>query len=326
MAILVELPPELLLLVALDLPLPALNAFLRCNRQLCNLLSPSLYKRAVLNPEIPLSYAILNNQQSTLELLLSVGGTALLEAPLPRYPLPLQWPRVSGGPTPLYAAAASDRPALARLLLDRGATANPPCGFNAYTPLHIAAIRGSTEMTEVLLDGGADIESGDGAIRRPTPLYTAALFGHIDVARILLEHGAKTETTCSQDEATPLAFAAKRADSELVTLLLQFGADTKARDWKGRSVLHLAVMTGEPDIVKILLENGADPEATMVHASRSVTPLEYFRMVVPEERRERAEEISALFEPSEVVEDDAVEELCAMAMGGNIKGDEEEES
>src|ERR1051325_1833617 len=70
-----------------------------------------------------------------------------------------------------------------------------------------------------------------------------------------------------EDGRTPLMHAvlAENADSKIVSMLLERGADVNAQD-KGRhwTALHFAAQSQRDDIVKVLLENGArvDPVDT----------------------------------------------------------------
>lgn len=45
----------------------------------------------------------------------------------------------------------------------------------------------------------------------------------------------------------------------MVHLLLDNGADIEGQDNRGRMALHLAAMSGNYEIVKLLLEKGANP-------------------------------------------------------------------
>lgn len=62
--------------------------------------------------------------------------------------------------------------------------------------------------------------------------------------------------------STPLHFAAHRGFAEIVTALLDAGADVRARETVNDSTpLHWAAEGGHPGIVRTLLARGADREA-----------------------------------------------------------------
>ncbi|WP_338959791.1 ankyrin repeat domain-containing protein [Spiroplasma endosymbiont of Tiphia femorata] len=52
--------------------------------------------------------------------------------------------------------------------------------------------------------------------------------------------------------------ATRRGNFQIVKILLENGADVNYKDWDGNTSLMLTVQYGHLDIVKILLENGAD--------------------------------------------------------------------
>lgn len=74
--------------------------------------------------------------------------------------------------------------------LNMGADANES-DFGGFTCLHEAALAGHTDVVEVLIEHGADVnrqakEAGD----NETPLMDAAENNHVDTVKVLLEHGA----------------------------------------------------------------------------------------------------------------------------------------
>ncbi|KAJ7662678.1 ankyrin repeat-containing domain protein [Mycena polygramma] len=82
----------------------------------------------------------------------------------------------------------------------------------------------------------------------------------------LIENGVDVNMKVEESEySTPLILAASRADADSVTALLAYGADPNIRGVNDRSALQTACATNDRDshnIVKILLESGADPNAS----------------------------------------------------------------
>uniref|UniRef100_A0A669EVR1 BTB (POZ) domain containing 11a n=1 Tax=Oreochromis niloticus TaxID=8128 RepID=A0A669EVR1_ORENI len=113
-----------------------------------------------------------------------------------------------------------------------------PDGINSMseqgmTPLMYACVRGDEAMVQMLLDAGADINSEHPSVypetRQGTPLTFAVLHGHVPVVQLLLDNRANVEGAL-QDGAenyteTPLQLAAAAGNFELVSLLLERGAD-----------------------------------------------------------------------------------------------------
>jgi len=59
----------------------------------------------------------------------------------------------------------------------------------------------------------------------------------------------------------PLAWASMHGNAEAVRLLLAAGADLNGRNGDGSTAVHGAVFTGQPAVLRLLLEHGADPVA-----------------------------------------------------------------
>ncbi len=86
-----------------------------------------------------------------------------------------------------------------------------------------------------------------------TPLHWAAEHGLYSITQQLVENGALA-TASDQFGRTPLHLAVPFSD--IVLLLLGFGADVNTADMFGRTPLHAALPY--PETVAILLNSGAD--------------------------------------------------------------------
>ena len=202
--------------------------------------------------------------------------------------------------------APAETPDLARLLCERGAEADA-CAFEGSrsTPLCWALSSWFTRriqsgLADAYLDAGAAIEGldGDGA-----PLGHAIAFGYTRSVEHLARRGARTDhvvaaaalgdveritswlrtdgtfaeealgfTRGEREEAgrfswpprrdpdpVPLALvtAATHGRTDVVRVLLDAGADPNVADSNDQTALHFAAYVGHPDVVELLLERAA---------------------------------------------------------------------
>ena len=94
-------------------------------------------------------------------------------------------------------------------------------------------------------------------------LFGAVQAGNLAaVFRFLDTKGIDLEQRSSVDGLTPLLLAADTGNLSIVEVLLNRGADIDATDEQGRTALFLATERGHEDIVSLLLEKGCDTEVT----------------------------------------------------------------
>ena len=99
------------------------------------------------------------------------------------------------------------------------------------TPLMRAIAAGHTSTALLLIELGADVRLArtDGK----TALHHAAEKGNVSVTAALLAKGAAVNAQTKGKEETPLMLAALRGNAEVVRLLLDAGADKEMWDWRG---------------------------------------------------------------------------------------------
>jgi ankyrin repeat protein len=125
-------------------------------------------------------------------------------------------------------------------------------------PIQVAAATGNIEIARLLLEAGADINSGDSD--NSTALGVAAMRQQGEMVAFLIEQGANVNHRDRKADC-PLSFAVYGRDEAIIQQLLDAGADLYFRSPDGRTLLHIASERGVSGFVEHLLENGADIEA-----------------------------------------------------------------
>ncbi|KAG5674749.1 hypothetical protein PVAND_004700 [Polypedilum vanderplanki] len=205
------------------------------------------------------------------------------------------FPRTTLCDEPLRLALRNKHYDVARLLCERGADVNKRYFFGAeinlaadleslelllnfganteirdrqgLTPLMRYARQSSgMEAVLLLLKYGADVNAmADGRNDFRTVLHYAILSGNIKLVQLLIKQGAKVDLLPPQpepDRASPLDLAILRGDPALVRLLLENKANVNRCSQIIGSPLHVACadkILHRVEIMKMLLSYGADP-------------------------------------------------------------------
>jgi len=176
--------------------------------------------------------------------------------------------------TKLHEASSNGDVEKIKKLIEYGVDVNAKEGNNKYTPLALSCQHGNIEAVKLLLDNGADIEARDHY--NETALCIASRNGRSDIVQLLLDNGADIEsenlrgmtiieTICNagiysdtkkriadillnngadvnhvSEHSTPLIEACISNDFELVSMLLNHGADPMKNSRNGRSPLDVA--------------------------------------------------------------------------------------
>jgi len=164
------------------------------------------------------------------------------------------------GRTPLSWAAAHGHDAVVELLLHADKTQVGVRDINGRTPLLWAVANGHDAVVELLLHADktqVDVRDKHGQ----APLHLAAKAGNRRVVRALL--GDANVKLCDDYLRTPLHEAAEHGKMDVVLLLLEKGADVKAKDCRGRTALNEAIKGNHDDLVQTLIDCGADLNTRM---------------------------------------------------------------
>ncbi len=179
--------------------------------------------------------------------------------------------RTALGNTPLILAARrAGNSRTVQLLLERGADATER-NDAGVSPVLSGAASGDLGTVQLLLDAGAKADdfpksdqpgTADITAGLRTPLMWAAYHNDVSMVRLLLERGA--DPNQSTYFGSPLSHACWSDSFEAAELLIAQGANVNARDALANfTPLHWAAGTESPrpQLVKLLLANGADPNA-----------------------------------------------------------------
>lgn len=166
----------------------------------------------------------------------------------------LQQKRIRDSPL-LWAAKNNDLCTLKRLLVDRTCDSRQR-GALGETALHIAALYDNLEVALVLMEAAPDLVL-EPTLCEPfvgqTALHVAILNQNVNLVRALLTHGASISARATGSAFChsphnhiyfgehPLSFAACVGSEELVRLLIEHGANIRAQDSLGNTVLHILV-------------------------------------------------------------------------------------
>ena len=149
--------------------------------------------------------------------------------------------------------------AIAKALLSAGADV-AAADERMDTPLHHAAQAGSDAMVRVLLESGADPNSGLETPYDAPPLGRAIEEEHRTVVETLLAFGADIES--SGPSFSAVAWASTHGQTDLLELFLSLGGSAEKADEDGDTPLHFAASEGHLDTTRRLVEAGADVRRT----------------------------------------------------------------
>lgn len=152
-------------------------------------------------------------------------------------------------------------------LLEKGADVNYRAPDSGSTPLMMACTYGFEDIARMLIEKDADVnlQANNGA----TALI-GACHRHPNIARLLLANGANVDivsaATGGPVTASIIYAVSNNGDTSLTEMLLHNGADVDEAPAEGRlagyTPLMMAVNCNSLKVVRYLVENGADVNAT----------------------------------------------------------------
>lgn len=163
----------------------------------------------------------------------------------------------SHGNTPLSVAVSAKDFAIVKVLVSAGATSDHK-NQGGFGLIDAAAWSGSTEIALYLVEHGCSL----------TVNHAAAL-GMLSFVREALQKDARAAVAGNR-HGTPVHFAAHGNHVDVLELLLAAGADIRARNHHGHEPIALATEATSKDAVNWLLENGADPNVLGGHSGAPI--------------------------------------------------------
>jgi ankyrin repeat protein len=253
----------------------------------------------------PLHIASMKGHVAIVSLLLEHGADPNLQ--VPQHPF---WPK------PLHKAIEFGQVSVVKLLLEKGGRVDAPYGLYRKTPLHLTVEAGRVTdinrklgIVKLLLNHGANINHRDTEGRTPlwyavasessnaiplvklllrfganptpsSPICTACQLAPPEVVKDLLKAGANPNATCLDlfKNRVPLLHHViyqgrhnPKDTVDIIKLLLEHGAKPNARNAIGETALHVAVVVRDVRIVQLLIKHGA--RATLKNDAKQ-TPVE----------------------------------------------------
>jgi ankyrin repeat protein len=154
---------------------------------------------------------------------------------------------------------------IAKLLLQHGANPNIRAKDGVWpkteniTPLSLAYEADNKKLVDLLISHGADVNVG---VRKEISLFHLAVKKNdMEMVRTLIARHADIKVVREQSYSTPFHYAVRYSSAEIVELLIAAYPEMVNEGGGKRGAMNLletAADSGRIEIVKLLLENGAD--------------------------------------------------------------------
>lgn len=205
---------------------------------------------------LPIDREAAHELESTPLLAFSAFGHVAMCAATSWSPPPPSQPLRSTGD--LVTAVRLEDEGRVRALVAGGAALDARSRVLGFTALHVAAVKGSVALTQLLLEAGADPNTL--ADRETCALITAVVHrAPIEVLDLLARHGAVA--TPNADGFGLLHAIAETDHAEYLAWGLARGLDLEARTEHGNTALQIAAGLGHIAALRTLLAAGADRAA-----------------------------------------------------------------
>ncbi|XP_062711319.1 uncharacterized protein LOC134289472 isoform X2 [Aedes albopictus] len=179
----------------------------------------------------------------------------------------------SRGALPIHYAVSVGNEAIVNMLAQHGADKSIHAeDIYGNTPLHNAADVGIVKL--LIHKYSADYKIANNA--GETLIHLATERGNMEVVQLLIDDYAADVNAQDNDGNTPLLLAAKCRNWEMVKMLIdkdsKYSADYKIANKAGETLIQLAIIKGEIEIVEMLKDHAADLNVRNCYGK---TPLHY---------------------------------------------------
>ncbi len=206
--------------------------------------------------DLPAMRAAIAEDRSLLDATNESGQSAFLLAKYYRQPEAADYLLSLDPKLDIFNACAAGRTAAVLAEIHRDPSLLNAHSTDGWTPLHLAAFFGHSDLANALIDRGADINAPSTNAMKNTPLHAAAAGANTPLVKLLLERGADPNAR-QEGGWTALHSAAQAGNREMVEMLIANGADLSARAVNNQAPLDLALVKGHRDVVALLEELGA---------------------------------------------------------------------
>ncbi len=164
-----------------------------------------------------------------------------------------QTPAQKSATTALFLAVRHNNTEEVQKIIDAGVVDVNAWNIAGDTALHLAARQGYAEVSEILMQNGANPKTGKKNDPQFLPLDEAVNFGKVDVVEALTRNGGYVPNN-KVDGRTLLHRATEKGNTRMVVAMIRAGADANERTSSGATPLLIAISLKQAATAEALLQ------------------------------------------------------------------------